>query len=102
MATIDAARTAQIDAGEIAPGKLADVIVLDLNKAHIQPFHEDDPINMLVFCARSEDVRDTVIHGKIVMQNRRVLTVDETQILNESITVERELFKSRKDYAFAY
>lgn len=102
MATVDAARTAQIDAGEIAPGKLADVIVLDLNKAHLQPFHEDDPINMLVFCARSEDVRDTVIHGKIVMQNRRVLTVDETQILNESIAVERELFKSRKDYAFTY
>jgi 5-methylthioadenosine/S-adenosylhomocysteine deaminase len=102
MATLDAARTAQIDAGEIASGKLADLIVLDLAKAHLQPFHDEDPLNMLVFCARAEDVRDTIIHGKVVMRNRHVLTVDETAVLQEAIAVERELFKRRKDFAFIY
>ncbi|GAP13975.1 cytosine deaminase [Longilinea arvoryzae] len=100
MATVDAARAARIDAGEIIPGKLADLILLDLNKAHLQPFHTEDVANMLVFCARSEDVRDTIIHGKVVMRNRRITTIDEEEILREAVEVERELFSQRKNYQF--
>ena len=101
MATLEAARTACIDAGEIAPGKLADIIILDLQNSHLQPFHQEDPINMIVFCARSEDVRDTIIHGRVVMRNRHVTTIDEAEIIRESIEADRELFESRKEYQFS-
>ncbi len=101
MATVDAAKVAGINAGEIVPGKLADLIVLDLNKAHLQPFHTEDIANMLVFCARSEDVRDTIIHGKVVMRDRRMTTIAENEILREAVEVERDLFSRRKNYSFA-
>ncbi len=100
MATLDAARTARIDAGAILPGRLADVIVVDLNKVHLQPFHDADPANMLVFCARADDVRDTIIHGRVVMRERRIITLDEAGVLAEAVAVERELFEKRSLYVF--
>ena len=100
MATVDAARIARIDAGQLSPGKLADLIVVDLQQPHLQPWHADDPVNMLVFCARASDVRDTVIDGKIVMRNRQVITLDEEAILAEAIDMDRELFQRRQDFLY--
>jgi 5-methylthioadenosine/S-adenosylhomocysteine deaminase len=91
MATTQAARVARLDAGELQPGKLADVAVLDLRATHLQPFHDKDPLNMLVFCARADDVRDTIIHGKIVMRNRRLVQVNESDLLLEAAGMRAEL-----------
>ena len=91
MATAKAARVARLDAGELQPGKLADLAVVDLNAAHLQPFNEYDPLNTLVFCSRAEDVRDTIINGKIVMRNRQLTQIDETSLLREAKKVHVEL-----------
>ena len=90
MATAQAARAARLEAGELLPGRLADLVILDLQSAHLQPFNELDPINMLVFCARAGDVRDTIINGKIVMRNRQLTLVNEVDLLQESITLKAE------------
>ena len=91
MATAEAARVARLDAGELQPGKLADVAVVDLNKAHLQPFNKHDPLNTLVFCGRAEDVRDTIINGKLVMRNRQMTQVDEASLLLEAEKAHTEL-----------
>ena len=90
MATVEAARVARLEAGELQPGRLADLAILDLQSVHLQPFHEQDPINMLVFCARAGDVRDTLIHGKVVMRNRRLPLVNEMDLLQEATSLKAE------------
>jgi 5-methylthioadenosine/S-adenosylhomocysteine deaminase len=100
MATIDAARAARIEAGQVRPGMLADLIVLKLNQAHLQPFHEIDLCNMLVFCARAEDVRDTIIHGRVVMRDRKLITLDEAQLIQEAREIDRQLYPRRKEHHY--
>jgi 5-methylthioadenosine/S-adenosylhomocysteine deaminase len=100
MATVDAARTCRIDAGDIEPGKLADMAVIELKNAHLRPFHGDDLLNMLVFCVRADDVRDTIINGDVVMRDRKVTTLDEPAILNEADAVEAPLYAGRSEYKF--
>ena len=81
MATANGAKACNIDAGVIEEGKLADLIIIDLDKAHLVPIH--DIINTLVYCARASDVESVVINGKIVMLERSIQTVDENNILEE-------------------
>lgn len=95
MATQAAARAARIEAGELTPGKLADVIVVELQRPHLQPFPAGDLINLLVFCARAGDVRDTIIDGKVVMRDRRLTTLDEAEILQEAVRATRDIFPDR-------
>ena len=65
--------------GSIEPGKKADCIVLDLNQPHLTPLYH--PASHLVYAARGSDVIHSVINGRLVMQNRRLLTLDEPAIL---------------------
>jgi 5-methylthioadenosine/S-adenosylhomocysteine deaminase len=100
MATADAARTCRVDAGVIEPGKLADMAVVELKSAHLRPFHGGDLLNMLVFCGRADDVRDTIINGEVVMRDRKVTTLDEPAVLDEADAVEAPLYAGRSDYKF--
>jgi 5-methylthioadenosine/S-adenosylhomocysteine deaminase len=101
MATVNAAQVAHLDVGEIYPGKLADVIVVDTQAAHLAPFHDFDLFNMLVFCAKSSDVRDTIINGEIVMRNRVLKTVDEAAIKSEIKAIDIEISGFRQDLHFS-
>ncbi len=98
MATVEAARAARLDAGELQPGKLADVVLLELKGVHLQPWHADDLINSLVFCGKAADVRDTIIHGQVVMRNRQITHLNETDLIDEAESIEKELFRMRADY----
>ncbi|MGW9206935.1 amidohydrolase family protein [Embleya sp. NPDC055664] len=83
MATVDGARAIGIGAltGSIEVGKAADLVVLDLNRPHLTPRH--DPWSMLAYAAGPADVRDTVIDGRIVLRDRRLLTIDEGAAIEE-------------------
>jgi 5-methylthioadenosine/S-adenosylhomocysteine deaminase len=65
--------------GSLEPGKKADCIVLDLNQPHMTPIY--NPISHLVYAARGSDAIHSVIGGQVVMENRRLLTIDENAIL---------------------
>jgi 5-methylthioadenosine/S-adenosylhomocysteine deaminase len=95
MATTSAAQAARLDAGTLAPGKLADLAILDVRAAHLQPFNPDDLLNMLVFCARAADVRDTLIHGQVVMRNRRITRVDEAALVEEAVALSDQIFQKQ-------
>jgi len=80
MATENGARACRTDAGTIDPGRLADLAIVNLRKPHLVPVH--DIINSLVYCAKGEDVETTIINGQIVMRDRTLITMKETEILD--------------------
>ncbi|MHC1741638.1 MAG: amidohydrolase [Syntrophobacteraceae bacterium] len=65
--------------GELSPGRLADVIVLDFDQPHLTPLYR--PVSHLVYAARGADVRHSIIHGKLVMEDRRILTLDVNEVM---------------------
>ncbi len=83
MATLGGARALRLDAaiGSIEPGKSADLILLDLQKPHLTPMY--NPYSHLVYAATGADVSDSVINGRIVMRDRRLLTIDVDAAMEE-------------------
>ena len=81
MATIDGARVAGMDReiGSLEPGKRADVIVVSMSSARQTPMY--DPLSHLVYVTRGDDVRTTIVNGRIVMRDRKVLTLNADQVL---------------------
>ena len=88
MATTEGARAiGQPDIGSIEVGKRADLITVEARQPHLAPLL--DPVKALVYSARGGDVRDAVIDGRVVMRDRKVLTVDEDALLEEVEQVAR-------------
>ncbi len=59
--------------GRLAPGSPADLILIDLEQPHLQPFHSP---NLLVYSAGAGDVRTVIVNGVLVVDNRRLRTLD--------------------------
>lgn len=79
MATRQGARALGLPGGVIEVGGVADLVVVELGAPHAVPLH--DPYSHLVYAAKAADVRDVIVDGRVVMRNRRVLTVDEAETL---------------------
>jgi 5-methylthioadenosine/S-adenosylhomocysteine deaminase len=81
MATIGGARAIHMDReiGSLEPGKKADLIVLDLDDPHAVPLYH--LYAQIVYSLTGSDVRTVVIGGRIVMQDRHVLTLDQAAIV---------------------
>ena len=84
MATVDGARVLGLEeqVGSLEPGKEADLILVDLRQPHLMPGHQ--LVAKLVYSARGQDVTTTIIGGQVVMEDRRVLTLDETAVLERA------------------
>jgi cytosine/adenosine deaminase-related metal-dependent hydrolase len=80
MATRGGARALHLEdrIGSLEAGKLADLILIDTDATHLIPLY--DPYSALVYAAGPRDVRTTIIHGRVVMENRKLLTVDATEV----------------------
>lgn len=81
MATVEGAAVLGLgdQLGQLAPGYLADVIVVDATGPHLTPFHPTNPTQPyahLVYCAKSSDVRDVVIDGQLRVRDRDLLGLD--------------------------
>jgi 5-methylthioadenosine/S-adenosylhomocysteine deaminase len=96
MATLGGARVLGMAdrIGSIAPGKCADIIMVDTKKPHLTPLYH--PFSHLVYAASGADVSTSIIGGRVVMRNRRLLTID----LNEIIGTVRKIGKAirKEDY----
>jgi 5-methylthioadenosine/S-adenosylhomocysteine deaminase len=81
MATIGGARALHLETqiGSLDPGKKADLIVVDTSTPEATPMY--NVYSELVYGLHSSDVRTVIIAGKIVVEDRRVLTLDEEAIL---------------------
>ncbi|MDX9821807.1 MAG: amidohydrolase [Syntrophales bacterium] len=91
MATVGGARALRLDAaiGSIEPGKAADLILLDLSKPHLTPMY--NPYSHLVYAASGSDVSDSVINGRIVMRDRKLLTIDADAAMEEVRAIARTI-----------
>ena len=97
MACRNGSRGLGIEAGELAPGKKADLIILDTNSqmfTPLMPGSKDQLYNHLVFAANGSCVESVIIDGRIVYANRVFTTIDEREVLSEAnrcfrATVER-------------
>jgi 5-methylthioadenosine/S-adenosylhomocysteine deaminase len=91
MATMGGARAlgTEKEVGSLEPGKKADLIVLDMNQPHLTPLY-NIPSHM-VYAARGADVVHSVINGRVVMQNRKLTTLDEKTILSDMIRMGEEI-----------
>jgi cytosine/adenosine deaminase-related metal-dependent hydrolase len=81
MATIDGARALGLDdkIGSVEVGKDADLIVVNLFKPHTVPFFMET--FRLAQFAKAEDVETVMVQGQILMEDRQVKTVNETEVL---------------------
>ncbi len=77
--------------GSIEPGKLADIILVDLNKPHLVPVY--DLYSHLVYAAKSSDVDTVIVDGKIVVKNGKCLTLDESEVIEEALSFGQKLKK---------
>ncbi|HVG55677.1 MAG TPA: amidohydrolase [Vicinamibacterales bacterium] len=86
MATIRGARALGMAAqiGSIEPGKRADLILVDVSGARQTPMY--DPVSHLVYVARGDDVRTTIVNGRILMRDRKVLTLNDADVLRDART----------------
>ena len=80
MATIGGARALHMEReiGSLEAGKRADVIVVDLSAAHQTPLY--NPYSHLVYTTKASDVTDTIVNGRVLMRDRRLLTLNEQAI----------------------
>jgi 5-methylthioadenosine/S-adenosylhomocysteine deaminase len=84
MATIEGARALRMDdrIGSLEPGKRADLIIVSTSGARQTPMY--DPVSHLVYVARGDDVRTTIVNGRVIMRDRKVLTMNEADVLREA------------------
>jgi 5-methylthioadenosine/S-adenosylhomocysteine deaminase len=84
LATIGGARVLGMDnrIGSLEAGKRADLITVSMSSARQTPMY--DAVSHLVYVTRGDDVRNTIVNGKVLMRDRRVLTLNEAEVLAEA------------------
>lgn len=84
MATVNGAHALGLEGevGQLRKGMKADVILLDIEKPHLYP--QTDMVANLVYCAKAADVDTVFVDGRKVVENRRLLTMDQTALCRET------------------
>lgn len=93
MATIDGAKTVlwENEIGSLEVGKKADIIVIDPSSWTMVPIH--DCISSLVYCMRTENIVSVICNGKWIMKDKKILTVDEEEVIKQANRASKELLK---------
>ncbi|HEY7288755.1 MAG TPA: amidohydrolase [Vicinamibacterales bacterium] len=84
LATIGGARALAMEdrIGSLEPGKRADVITVSISAARQTPLY--DPVSHLVYTTRGDDVRTTIVNGRVLMKDGRVSTLDRAQVIADA------------------
>jgi 5-methylthioadenosine/S-adenosylhomocysteine deaminase len=95
LATCEGARALGLgdQIGSLAPGKAADLVVLDLGGVHLGPEPEADPYTTLVHAARATDVSLTMVDGRILYRDGRWSTLDPDAVQREARQERRGLLR---------
>lgn len=91
MATIEGAKVLGMEneIGSLEPGKKADMIFIKTDKLHMCP--ANDVCANLVYSSNGADVESVMIDGKVIMQNRKMLNLDEKQVMRQVKKIAKRL-----------
>jgi cytosine/adenosine deaminase-related metal-dependent hydrolase len=89
MATCNGADAFDLDAGVLAPGKLADVILLRRDTPAFTPLN--DLMGQLVFCENGSSVETVIVNGEIVVESGRLTHIEEQEVLDLATKARRRL-----------
>src|SRR6185436_1565189 len=94
MATIGGARAIHLDReiGSLEAGKRADLIIVGMSNVHQTPLY--NVYSHLVYATKASDVETVIINGRTVMDNRRVLTIDERSVRVKAMQYRDRILKS--------
>jgi 5-methylthioadenosine/S-adenosylhomocysteine deaminase len=93
MATRNGARAqGRTDCGELAVGKKADLIAIDMQKPHLMPMH--DVTALLVYSAQASDVAMTMVDGAILYEHGTYMNIDPDSVLHDLDESVARLFKT--------
>jgi 5-methylthioadenosine/S-adenosylhomocysteine deaminase len=96
MATIDGARALHMEneIGSLEAGKKADLILIDLDAPNAVPMY--DVYAQLAYALKGSDVETVVIAGRVVMRDKKVLTVDEAAAIAKAREYKNKIEASLK------
>ena len=80
--------------GSLTPGRRADLILIDISPVHNSPSFRRSMENayaQIVYASKSTDVSDVMINGKWVMRDRKLLTVNEEELLAQAAEIARKI-----------
>jgi len=94
MATRDGAHVLGMEniTGSLKLGMKADIIIIDLNKPHLTPMYNE--YSHIVYAAGGSDVETVMINGRIVMENRRLLTINENEAMERVRKIAKRIKRS--------
>jgi len=94
MATIDGARALHMkkEIGSLETGKKADLVLISLNEPNAVPMY--DVYAQIAYSLKASDVETVVIGGRVVMRNRKLLTIDEPRVLEKAREYGKSVSKS--------
>ena len=69
------------ETGVLKAGSSADLIIVDANQANMLPVH--DWYAQIVYSMENHNIESLVVHGKVIMEEQRILTLDEERIIKE-------------------
>jgi 5-methylthioadenosine/S-adenosylhomocysteine deaminase len=97
MATIGSARALGLSGitGSLETGKKADIIILDTHKPHLTPMYS--PVSHLVYAARGSDATTSVINGKLIMEDRKLLSFDISKAAGKVMEIAKDIGKKRAE-----
>src|SRR5262245_62045674 len=84
LATIGGARALHMDTliGSLEAGKRADLITVSMGAARQTPMY--DPVSHIVYTTRGDDVRTTIVNGKVLMKDRQVRTLNRATVIADA------------------
>ena len=84
LATIGGAKALGMEKliGSLEPGKRADLITVSMSAARQTPMY--DAVSHIVYVTRGDDVRNTIVNGKVLMRDRKVTTLNEADVIAQA------------------
>jgi len=97
MATINGAAAIGLEAdiGTIEVGKKADMALLDIKTIRMTPFR--NPMSHLVYSAQGGDVDTVICNGEVLMENKKLLTIDEAMVIEMAQNAAEEMLTKKAD-----
>jgi cytosine/adenosine deaminase-related metal-dependent hydrolase len=68
--------------GSLEAGKRADLITVSMRSPRQTPMY--DPVSHLVYVTRGDDVRNTIVNGKVLMRDRQLKTLNRATVIADA------------------